>query len=528
MAFQEIQDMITWSAVTSFVGVDTILVGALVFLCGVKLLQSWPIKRTKSSDTETLPGPRGVPVLGYLPFLNADRPFDTFTQLRKKYGDIFQIRMGSMPVVVVNGKRALRECLVRHSEAFAGRPAFKSFQAHCKGESLAFADISPKWRLHHKLCAQGMGEMIRHKENIESVMNSVIARAVLGVVSRGSKPVDPHSVFRTLAFDIATTMCFGRNSTTAEDEMCKKVKEKLDELVALRKKVQSADIMPWTQRFVQRDFDKFGQLLVDYENLMQEKTEKVLNDTEDHSLCAVRALNLIGKNNSEVMGEVGLSHYRLLQSTQDIIAAGADTVGNLPNWLVLYMIHFPEVQRRIQEEIDIVLGSKSNSSRPPNGADLIQMPYTEAVITEVARHVGIVPLSIPHKTTKDVTIDNYLIKKDTMVFANIYSAAHDLDTWEDPEKFNPDRFLTEEGTMNRSLAENWPMFGYGKRRCLGEKYGRLETFLIVVSFLKRFSVRAVPGQELPPLGKGRMDINIEPEPCEIIFEDRFARSSKSG
>ncbi|ELU03287.1 hypothetical protein CAPTEDRAFT_227378 [Capitella teleta] len=487
---------------------------------------------TDAQVPHALPGPWGLPVLGYLPWLSQDRVFESFNDLRSQYGDLFQIKMGSWPVVVINGKKMLKECLEVHSAAFAGRPEFFTFQGYCEGSSLAFRDYDPCWRMQHKLVGQALGEMMRSTDNkIEGLMNHAISKTMHGITQRPSKAIDPQEPLRALAFEMACAMCFGKQSTTYEDSLSKQIIDTLVDIFNMRKPLQGVDIMPWTKVFMGKKMAAFRGKQNDFEQLMAKKIHKVITEStsEDRWECAVNALKVVGEENAEAMDDVGLSMYRLLQSVQDIIGAGADTVGNLPRWVLLYMVHFPAIQRKVQEELDGILGGeKRGQGRMATAEDMQKLPFTQSVILEVARHAAVVPMSIPRKTTEDVVINNCLIKKDSLVFANYHSAAHDANVWVDPETFRPERFLTESGEIDTAVVQQWPMFGYGKRRCIGEKFGRLETFLIVTAFLRRFQVRQIPGEELPVLGEGFCDISMEPGSFKIILDDRINRSSRAG
>jgi len=91
----------------------------------------------------------------------------------------------------------------------------------------------------------------------------------------------------------------------------------------------------------------------------------------------------------------------------------------------------------------------------------------ESVILEVLRYSAIVPLGVFRITSQDVTIDGYLVPKDTMVISNLYAALHDPVVWGDPESFRPERFLLPDGTVNRN-HEAHVVFSTGKRVCLGK------------------------------------------------------------
>ncbi len=121
-----------------------------------------------------------------------------------------------------------------------------------------------------------------------------------------------------------------------------------------------------------------------------------------------------------------------------------DTAVGLFQFLVLANAIHLEVQQRVYEEIQEVIGD-----RPPSLDDKDRMPYTEAVIMETLRMDTTFWLLIPHFTAGDVNIFGYNIPKDTTVIPNIFAVHFDPELWGDPENFRPERFIDDGGKTFR-------------------------------------------------------------------------------
>lgn len=91
--------------------------------------------------------------------------------------------------------------------------------------------------------------------------------------------------------------------------------------------------------------------------------------------------------------------------------SGTDTTSTAVTCFLLVLLHYPNVQRRIQAEIDHVIGD----SRTPLLEDRAKMPYTEACLMETLRLISHVPLAVPHATICDTSVKGMKIPKDTTV-----------------------------------------------------------------------------------------------------------------
>ncbi|MEQ2315760.1 hypothetical protein AMECASPLE_025748 [Ameca splendens] len=164
----------------------------------------------------------------------------------------------------------------------------------------------------------------------------------------------------------------------------------------------------------------------------------------------------------------------------DLHFAGTDTTSNTLLTGFLYLMNYPHVQERCQQEIDQVLEGKDLVSYE----DRNNMPYVQAVIHEIQRIANTVPLSVFHCTTKDTELMGYSIPKGTMIIQNLNSVLREEGQWKFPHEFNPENFLNEQGEFVKQEA--FMPFSAGPRMCLGEGLARMELFLMMVTLLRKF------------------------------------------
>jgi cytochrome P450 len=148
------------------------------------------------------------------------------------------------------------------------------------------------------------------------------------------------------------------------------------------------------------------------------------------------------------------------------------------------MIAHPEIQKRAQDELDIVVGR----SRPPTLADAPNLPYIQALVRESLRWRAALPLGIPHSTIEDDWYEGMFIPKGTVCIANIWQCNLDPASYgDDASKFNPERFLDERGRLTSGPVETrsngHSTYGFGRRACVGKHAANDTLFISMATVL---------------------------------------------
>lgn len=210
------------------------------------------------------------------------------------------------------------------------------------------------------------------------------------------------------------------------------------------------------------------------------------------------------------------SNYSDLQLTMiilDMFIAGSQTTSITLDLALMMMVLRPDVQARVQRDIDSALGDAQLATV----ADKSQLAYVEAVLMEVARFFHIVPTSGPRRTLKPSKLGGYTIPRNTTILIGLRSVQMDKEHWGDPEVFRPERFLDESNQI--ANTERFVSFGQGKRRCLGESLARACLFTFFVGILQKFRLESPPDAELPSL-KTLPGIVLSPQPYKVLFKSR--------
>ncbi|CAG7836158.1 unnamed protein product [Allacma fusca] len=199
----------------------------------------------------------------------------------------------------------------------------------------------------------------------------------------------------------------------------------------------------------------------------------------------------------------------------DVFMSSMESVSTTLEWTLLYMCCVPEVQKKLQAEIDQMIGT----TRSPLLIDRPRMTYMDAVTSELLRFSTITPMNGPwRRATEDGEYKGYTIPRNTFLVANTYALHHDPEVWGDPENFRPERFLTSDGKIDKNVSSQVLAFSTGKRHCIGENLARDQLFLYIVSILQKFTVTCT--NENPSL-VGSPGMVRYPQAFELIFTSRF-------
>jgi cytochrome P450 len=217
---------------------------------------------------------------------------------------------------------------------------------------------------------------------------------------------------------------------------------------------------------------------------------------EDHQRdfidCYIKKMKETSDENSSFFK--GHGEGNIQRTVMDLFGAGSETTSSVLTFAFNYLTRYPDMQEKIQAEIDTVIGS-----RMPLIEDRPQMPYTDAFIHEVLRHSCII-YTTPHATTEEVQFHGHTLPAGTSVYANVSWIMNDPEYWHNPEQFNPERFIDESGQFRKD--ERCIPFLVGKRYCLGQQLAQHELFLFLTGLLQGLSFST-------PLQDPSM-VNIEP------------------
>ncbi|XP_042747081.1 cytochrome P450 2J4-like, partial [Lagopus leucura] len=296
-------------------------------------------------------------------------------------------------------------------------------------------------------------------------------------------PFNPHLKINNAVSNIICSVTFG-NRFEYHDEDFQNLLRMMDETVTLQGKIMSQlyVFFPSVIKYFPGSHQtilKNGRLMKRFVCEKINKHKEDLNPSESRDFIDSYLQEMAKPNGSDFCED------NLVACTLDLFFAGTETTSTTIRWALLFMAIYPEIQARVQAEIDAVIGQ----CRQPALEDRNSMPYTNAVIHEVQRKGNIIPFNVPREAVKDTILAGFRVPKGSVLIPNLSSVMYDKKEWETPHSFNPGHFLKDGQFWKR---EAFMPFSIGKRACLGELLARAELFLFFTALLQKFTFQAPP------------------------------------
>ncbi|XP_077345210.1 cytochrome P450 2K4-like [Lithobates pipiens] len=439
------------------------------------------------------PGPPTFPIIGNMHIISMEKPYVTFHKLAEKYGSVYSLQIGTQKMVVLCGYETVKDALVNHAEAFAGRPTLPVFLDLAKEHGIIFSNGN-NWKVMKQFALStlrelGMGKKTIEEKILEECKNLVkIFKAYKGASFYNA------AIVNAAVANIIVSILMGHRFEY-DDPKLQRLLTIINEDIRIvgSPMVFLYNAFPSLVRWLPGSHRKVVPHIEELHAFIRETFTNQRNQLDVNDLRNVVEVFLVRQKEEKPNPELYFTDENLTTLISDLFAAGMDTTSATLQWGLLLMMKYPEIQKNVQTEIEKVIGSGE-----PQAMHRKQMPYTDAVIHEIQRFGNTVPTNVPHATTRDVTFKGFFIPKNTQVIPLLYSVLRDKEHFEKPEEFYPQHFLDSEGNFVKNEA--FIPFSAGKRSCAGETLAKMELFLFFTTLLQNFTFQAPPGAELDLTG----------------------------
>ncbi|XP_040283200.1 cytochrome P450 2K6-like [Bufo bufo] len=435
------------------------------------------------------PGPKPLPIIGNMHIINSMKPQKSFMEISKKYGTVFSVQFGTEKMVILCGYDTVKDVLINHAEEFAGRPVTAIGAITLQQYGVIFSN-GENWKMMRRFTLSTLRDYGMGKKSLENKIIEECESLINKFRSFEGKPFNNHTITNAAVANIIVSILMDQRFDY-DDPTILKLMRLINENVRIggSTMVRLYNSYPWLIRWLPGDHKKIfenNKKLWDFVTETFTRKEKELDINNQRNLIdAFLAKQKEGKPESTLY----YHNENLNLLVSNLFAAGMETTSTTLRWGQLLMMKYPDIQKKVQSEIENVIGSAQ-----PKVEHRKKMPYTDAVIHEIQRYGDIVPGSVPHATTKDITFRGYILPKGTTVIPLLHSVLRDKAYFEKPEEFYPGHFLDSDGKFKKNEA--FIPFSLGKRSCAGENLANMEIFLFFTYLLQNFTFQAPPGAEL--------------------------------
>ncbi|KAF8900965.1 cytochrome P450 [Mucidula mucida] len=431
------------------------------------------ILRTGRRGRGLPPGPPTLPLIGNLHvFPNSAKIHLKFSEWASRYGDVFSLKAASQTMIVISSATAIRDIVDKTWWTASGRPAVYLANLYAGNKYLLWMSHSPELRATRNIVAVFFAKQIVFKwRSVVSAESTQLLFEITG------NPDILEVCAKRYIFSVIKTLSCGQRAPRYD---AADVKEYYDAFNGMFRILSPGSYPPI-------DLIPVLKYLPEWRAPWHSATRSVRRDRDNlHAKWSGPAATRAVDNLSQCFLDEVLQADENTQLDRDLLSYTAlvllDGGSDLPAMLILTFIlglaSDHELQARVWKEFNSVVGS----NRLPNYEDLEKMPVLQAVAKEIERLQSPVPLGLPHSACEDVHYKDYAIPKGSTIMLNTYGINHDPSFFDNPELFDPDRFLRSEFGVSSVEKEidfrDSSIFGGGRRICPRQWLARDEIMII--------------------------------------------------
>ncbi len=440
-------------------------------------------------DLRLPPGPKGLPILGNLPARRRD-PLGLYLSAFRTHGDVVYLPMGPMRVILVSDPDLVKRVLQDATKIYVKGWVYRTLRG-LFGDGLLTSE-GEDWRRQRRLTQPAF-----HRASLEAIvraMDECVGETLesLSASEKTGAPVDAFDEMMKLTLEIAARTLLGSSIPEAEKrELSKHVSFVIQE--ADRQLLSS---IPLPVGFPTPRNLRTKRAIREIDRVLFRVIEGRLREPAD---AHRDLLGLLMGARDEETGQ-GMSARQLRDEVMTFFVAGHETTANALSWLWILLSQHPEARRRVEREV-----AEEFTGRPVTIETLMGLTWCQAVIQETLR---LYPPAwvLPRDVVADDELGGFAVPKGSIVVVSPYVVHRHPRHWENPEGFDPERFLGP-GGKERHKFSYFPFSG-GPRQCIGSQFAMLEATLTLARVAERFRLDLVPtGATLEP----RAQITLRPD-----------------
>ncbi|CAN6578442.1 unnamed protein product [Malus baccata var. baccata] len=444
------------------------------------LIYRWYSSTTTTNKTSSPPSPPKLPIIGNFHQIGLD-PHRSLHKLSQRLGPLMLLHFGRVPVLVVSSAQAAQEIMKTHDHTFSDRPKSTNFEKllyNCK--DVASAPYGEHWRKVKSICVIHLLSNKRVR-SFRFVREEETKSMISDIMKSSPSVLNLSEMFLRLANDVVSRVALGRKYS-GEGGM--KFEGLLREFFELLGTTKIGDYIPWLSWLsrvngLEAKFDEMAKKFDDFlDKVVQEHMDQSPKTGDDDQADFVDVLLAIQKEN---LPGFSIDTVTIKALILDMFTAGTHTASTVLEWAMTELLRHPRVMKKLQNEVREIVRKEELITED----DSIEMHYLKAVIKETLRLHPPVPLLLPRIATQDAEIGGYKIKAKTHVMVNAWQIGRDPKLYENPEEFEPERFLNSEVDYKGNDFQLIP-FGAGRRVCPGIQFGMTLNEIALANIVHKF------------------------------------------
>ncbi|KLO06589.1 cytochrome P450 [Schizopora paradoxa] len=472
------------------------LFSSLVFGLSVYVLLRWFGSTRNQSGYP--PGPQPIPFIGNVHQVPKGEIFKTYSSWAKIYGPIVHFRIFRRRFIILNDLKTIDDLLVKRSSIYSTRPRLvMANELLGRDENgIAFLKYGQRLKDVRRIVTSWVnGSSLQEVYPIMKSYNMKYLNALL------DKPDDCLTHVRFFLGSLVMKLTYGIECTSSDDRYITQTEE-MNRITskALAPGRWLCDDFPILAKIPSwMPFAYFRRWAIESRKLINEAILEPFETTRDSLLRFEPNNSWLAKmmHDSDGKPVTGRAAEDLWIAASAMYNGSIDSSTTIASTFFLMMLRHPEIQRKAQSEIDMVVGS----DRLPVMKDKDALPYVNNILKESLRFASVIPV-IPRSLDEDDVYMGYRIPKGTWVIANVWAVLHDPSVFKNPDEFRPERFEdSEDRPAEPDIVQS--AFGFGRRACPGYQLALTNLFMTVAPVLSAFDIkRAINDNgedEIPPV-----------------------------
>ncbi|EFO88319.1 hypothetical protein CRE_12262 [Caenorhabditis remanei] len=417
---------------------------------------------------------------------------DWHLEMRKKYGDRYAIFFGQKLDIFLCNEDDIKEVFIKNFSNFSDRGVIEIFRETKLNASLLQNTYATGWKHTRSAIAPifATGKMKAMHETINSKIETFLE--ILKEKSESGEKWDIYDDFQGLTLDVIGKCAFAIDSNCQRDrnDVFYVEARKFFHNIDLRHSplVSTSVMIPelmWLWKFLYK-FTGLASAELPLVDGLDDVYERRRGGEGSDSVDLLKLL--LDREDDKTKG---MTKQEVIENCFAFLLAGYETTSTAMTYCSYLLSKYPEVQQKLNEEIEETKRTKQGGL---NYDSIHQMKYLDAVYKETLRYYPPVIHFISRTCLNDITINGQFYPEGCAVTVQANTVHRNETNWENPDEFNPDRFLDTNEDRSSTTQLKWIPFGVGPRYCVGMRFAEMEFKTTIAKLIEKFELSIIKGE----------------------------------